>query len=526
TPEHSWSHRYRRFIGPAAIPIIPPTGPTNERRPSSGVHGSKAIKNKEEGKERKGTIITPSPAPSCHKRQTHTPALPPFPSTPYKTPPPHRPLQLPMAFLPFLLHSALFMLVLLSSAHASDDDLACAAWQRDSTLTLMHLNGPCSPFRSASKSWEETMLEMDAADKARLLYLASLKAGKTIVPIGSGMKMLQSTNYILRASVGTPPQQMLMALDIGNDAAWMPCAGCVGCPPSVFNSPKSTTFKTLGCKAPQCNQVPNPACNGSACTFKFAYGTSTAVANLSRDNLKLANDVLPNYAFGCLKEVTGTSVPPQGLIGLGRGPLSLLSQTQPLYHSTFSYCLPSIKSLNFTGSLKLGVLPALPTRMQFTPLLKNPRRPSLYFVNMTGISVGRKFVPVPIFDPVAGAGTVVDSGTMITRLVAPAYVAVRDVFRRRVKGTVTSLGGFDTCYNGPVRVPTVTFHFTGMSFILPPDNVMIHSTAGSISCLAMAAAPLNVNTGVNVIASMQQQNHRVVFDLPNSKLGVARELCT
>ena len=71
--------------------------------------------------------------------------------------------------------------------------------------------------------------------------------------------------------------------------------------------------------------------------------------------------------------------------------------------------------------------------------------------------------------------------------------------------------------------------FVGMNVSLPPDNFLIHSSAGSTTCLAMAAAPDapdNVNSVLNVIASMQQQNHRVLFDVPNSRLGVAREFCS
>ncbi|CAM8952300.1 unnamed protein product [Rhodiola kirilowii] len=65
-----------------------------------------------------------------------------------------------------------------------------------------------------------------------------------------------------------------------------------------------------------------------------------------------------------------------------------------------------------------------------------------------------------------------------------------------------------------------------MNLTLPVENVVIHSTVGSTTCLAMAAAPANVNSVLNVIANMQQQNHRILFDVPNSRLGVARERCT
>lgn len=120
------------------------------------------------------------------------------------------------------------------------------------------------------------------------------------------------------------------------------------------------------------------------------------------------------------------------------------------------------------------------------------------------------------------------SGTTFTRLVQAAYIPVRDEFRRRMGKTavVTSLGGFDTCYTVGVTIPTMTFMFSGMNVTLPQDNFLIHSTSGSTTCLAMAAAPDNVNSVLNVIANLQQQNHRVLFDVPNSRLGVARETCT
>lgn len=163
-------------------------------------------------------------------------------------------------------------------------------------------------------------------------------------------------------------------------------------------------------------QVPNPTCSGSACSFNLTYGSSTVAANLVRDTLTLAADRVPGYTFGCIQKATGSSVPQQGLLGLGRGPLSLLAQTQNLYKSTFSYCLPSFKALNFTGSLRLGL--AQPTRLKFTPLLKNPRRSSLYYVNLVAIKVGRKIVDIPpaalAFNPATGAGTIFDSGNVLT----------------------------------------------------------------------------------------------------------------
>lgn len=138
---------------------------------------------------------------------------------------------------------------------------SCTAASHGSDLTVMHPFGPCSPFpRAKSLSWEDALFEMAAEDEARLLYLESLQVSprgrkRTFVPIASGRQVLQSTAYIVQTSVGTPPQPMLMAMDISNDAAWMPCSGCVGCSSAVFSSPKSTSYKTLPCQASQCKQV-------------------------------------------------------------------------------------------------------------------------------------------------------------------------------------------------------------------------------------------------------------------------------
>ncbi|KAL2898238.1 Aspartyl protease AED3 [Bienertia sinuspersici] len=398
------------------------------------------------------------------------------------------------------------------------------------TLKVFHVSSPCSPLKPKNKSWEEGVIQTMIEDKARLQYLTSLVARKSVAPLAWARQLIQSPTYIVRVKVGTPPQSFLMALDTSSDAAWLPCSGCVGCGSTLFAPQKSTTFKDIACDAPQCHQVTNPTCTLNLCTFNQTYGGYTLGAALSQDTIALAQDPIPNYVFGCIQKSTGASVPPQGLLGLGRGPYSLLSQTQSLYRSTFSYCLPSFRSSKFSGSLRLGPV-AQPKKMHYTRLLMNPRRPSLYYVNLLGIKVGSKILNIPpevlAFNPTNGAGTVIDSGTVYTRLAQPAYNAVRDEIRHRMgKAKMTSLGGFDTCYSDPIKVPSITFMFEGMNTTLAPENFLLHSTATSIACLAMSASPDNPNSVLNVIANMQQQNHRVFFDIPNNRIGIARENCT
>lgn len=432
-----------------------------------------------------------------------------------------------MALAPLLL----FLLISTSNAV---DPCASSSSSDGSDVSIVHIYGGCSPFsHSRPASWFNTVLDMASKDPTRLTYLSSLLGQKTSVPIASGQQILQTGNYVLRVKLGTPGQLMFMVMDTSSDNAWVPCSGCTGCSSTVYRPTNSTSYHALDCSMSLCSQVRGQACSASvgSCVFNQTYGgDSSFSAALVQDALRLGLDVLPNYAFGCISATSGRSIPPQGLMGLGRGPLSLFSQSGSLYQGTFSYCLPSFKSYYFSGSLRLGPV-GQPKNIKTTPLLQNPHRPSLYFVNLTGISVGRKVVPVPpellSFNPNTGAGTIIDSGTVITRFVPPVYMALRDEFRSWLKGTISPLGAFDTCFDTTMNPapPTVTLHFTGMDLTLPVENTLIHSSATSLACLAMAAAPNNVNSVLNVIANLQQQNHRILFDLVNSRVGIARELC-
>ncbi|CAL0327340.1 unnamed protein product [Lupinus luteus] len=426
----------------------------------------------------------------------------------------------------------LLSLVFLTTTTSLDP---CASRSDDSNLNVIPIYGKCSPFNPPkADSWTNTLINMASKDPARVKYLSTLMGQKTVTssPIASG-QAFNIGNYIVRVKIGTPGQLFFMVLDTSTDEAFVPCLGCLGCSTATFSPNSSTSYGPLDCSVPQCGQVRGlscPAGGSGTCFFNQSYAGSSFSAVLVQDSLRLATNVIPNYSFGCINAISGGSVPAQGLLGLGRGPLSLLSQSGSQYSGIFSYCLPSFKSYYFSGSLKLGPV-GQPKSIRTTPLLRNPHRPSLYYVNLTGISLGHVLVPIPkqylAFDPNTGSGTVIDSGTVITRFVEPVYNAVRDEFRKQVSGPFSSLGAFDTCFvkNFETLAPQVALHFEGLDLKLPSENSLIHSSSGSLACLAMAAAPNNVNSVLNVIANLQQQNLRILFDTVKNKVGIARELC-
>ncbi|KAL5209829.1 hypothetical protein ABZP36_005452 [Zizania latifolia] len=409
-------------------------------------------------------------------------------------------------------------------------------------LSVYHNVHPPSP------SPLESIISLARDDDARLVFLSSKAAstGVSSAPVASGQT---PPSYVVRAGLGSPSQQLLLALDTSADATWAHCSPCNTCPTnSLFVPANSSSYASLPCSSSWCSLFEGQACPAQSdpsqsspplprCAFSKPFVDASFQAALASDSLRLGKDAIPNYAFGCVGSVNGptTNLPKQGLLGLGRGPMALLSQAGSLYNGVFSYCLPSYKSYYFSGSLRLGAA-GQPRSARYTPLLKNPHRSSLYYVNVTGLRVGRAWVKVPAgsfaFDPNTGAGTVIDSGTVITRWTAPVYAALRDEFRRQVAAPsgFTSLGAFDTCFNtdevAAGGASTVTIHMDGgVGLTLPMENTLIHSSATPLACLAMAESPQNVNSVVNVIANLQQQNIRVVFDVANSRVGFAKEPC-
>lgn len=239
------------------------------------------------------------------------------------------------AALPFSL-----LAFLVSSSAVAYDPCPTRSDASDHLISIVHSNGPCSPFASSkrassSSGWADTLMDVaSSSDSQRLAYLSSSSLTQTPaigkVPIASGLQKFSRFIFVVRVKVGAfSNQTMYPALDIGSDDTWLPCDGCSGCTSATFSTAASPTYVPLNCSSPQCALLRATQCPATtACSYNQTYGdaSSSFATVLSKDSLTLGDSVLPMFTFGCIKEVAGTMVPPQGSLGLGRGPLSLLSQ--------------------------------------------------------------------------------------------------------------------------------------------------------------------------------------------------------
>uniref|UniRef100_A0A0D6R379 Peptidase A1 domain-containing protein n=1 Tax=Araucaria cunninghamii TaxID=56994 RepID=A0A0D6R379_ARACU len=346
-----------------------------------------------------------------------------------------------------------------------------------------------------------------------------------------------SGEYFTRLGVGTPARYTYMVLDTGSDIIWLQCLPCTRCyqqTDRLFNPSTSSSYRKVMCGAPLCRRLDISGCRSNRyCQYQVSYGDgSFTVGDYSRETLTFRGSLLPNVALGCGHDNEGLFVGAAGLLGLGRGPLSLPSQAARRFGNKFSYCLVDREAQGTASSLIFGPA-AAPRGAVFTPMVRNPKLDTFYYVELVGISVGGvrlTSIPASLFrlDESGNGGVIIDSGTSVTRLVQSAYVTMRDAFRagtRKLK-SAGEFSLFDTCYDlsglSTVKVPTVVFHFqNGADVSLPANNYLIPVDSSGIFCFAFAG-----NTGgLSIIGNIQQQGFRVVFDGQTNRVGFAAGSC-
>ncbi|XP_020090452.1 aspartyl protease family protein At5g10770-like [Ananas comosus] len=379
-------------------------------------------------------------------------------------------------------------------------------------LTLHHPLSPCSPAPLPDLPIS-TVLSHDAA-RVRLTPGTSVGVG----------------NYVTRIGLGTPATSYVMVVDTGSSLSWLQCSPCaVSCHDqvgSIFDPSASNTYQSVSCSAPECDSLDSATLNPSACSnsgmciYQASYGDSSfSVGYLSRDTLSLGGQTFPNFVYGCGQDNEGLFGESAGLIGLAKNKLSLLSQLAPKLGYSFSYCLPTTSS---SGYLSIGS--SSQAQFSYTPMVSNSLDSTLYFLTLTGISVaGRSLAVAP--SAYTSAPTIIDSGTVISRLPSDVYSAlskaVAAALQRYPRAPAYSI--LDTCFKGRasrLAVPEVDLVFQGGAAMkLPPGNVMF-DVDSSTTCLAFAES-----SRVAIIGNKQQQTFSVAYDVATQKIGFAAGGC-
>lgn len=345
--------------------------------------------------------------------------------------------------------------------------------------------------------------------------------------------------FLMELSIGTPSETFLAIMDSGSDLIWTQCKPCTQCydqPNPIFDPKKSKSFSKLSCSSKLCGALPTSMCS-DGCEYLYTYGdySSTqgvmATETFTFGGSEGSSISVPNVGFGCGEDNEGSGFNQgSGLVGLGRGPLSLVSQ---LGVSGFSYCLTSIDDTK-TSKLLIGsqaTTSSSSSSIVTTPLIRNPAQPSFYYLALEGISVGGNALPIKkstfSLQEDGSGGLIIDSGTTITYIEESAFNLVKKAFVSQIKLPVDKSGtsGLDLCFTLPsdtaqLDVPTLVFHFSGGDLELPGENYMISDSSVGLLCLAMGSS-----TGMSIFGNVQQQNMMVIHDLEKETLSFRPTQC-
>ncbi|KAK4261565.1 hypothetical protein QN277_004544 [Acacia crassicarpa] len=227
-------------------------------------------------------------------------------------------------------------------------------------LLLVILNNPLKPAgvtvdlipRDASKSHFERLQNALARSAKRASHINSVLSNN----LGGSKIQTQIISadgaYLMNVSIGTPPVTVLGIADTGSDLVWTQCLPCTECYKQdlpFFDPRKSSTYKKVSCNSKPCEELNQASCSsdGSTCGYSYAYADGSHTSgDLSTETVVIGNNknsgTFKNIAFGCAHDSAGTFVlSSSGLVGLGGGPLSLVSQ---LDEKKFSYCLVPFSS--------------------------------------------------------------------------------------------------------------------------------------------------------------------------------------
>ncbi|KAJ3706537.1 hypothetical protein LUZ61_010242 [Rhynchospora tenuis] len=402
-------------------------------------------------------------------------------------------------------------------------------------LKIVDRHGPCSTLPPVEKLSLEQILSNDQSRVDSIHRRTSAVSGKDKTssgPLTTSQVTAQYggsygiSDYIVSVGIGTPSKTLTLVFDTGSDITWVQCEPCQHCymqKEPKFDPSQSSTFTNVSCNSAQCTGI-SFGCSGSSCLYGVKYGDgSFTLGYYAKDTLTLNPDVIQNFRFGCGQNNSGLFGEIAGLLGLGPSSESFVSQTSDKYQRVFAYCLPALSSS--TGYLNFGSS----TNMSNTERTPIPQysNPQYYYITMTGLTVADQ--PLQITSTVfSNAGTIIDSGTVITRLPPDAYQALRSAFRQHMTqykmAPSTSL--FDTCYDftgyDNVTLPSVGVQFSNnVSLNLDPNGILVFNS--SIGCLAFASNRDPSDLGI--YGNVQQRTFNVVYDVPNGEIGFSPEAC-
>uniref|UniRef100_R7WES1 Aspartic proteinase nepenthesin-1 n=1 Tax=Aegilops tauschii TaxID=37682 RepID=R7WES1_AEGTA len=362
--------------------------------------------------------------------------------------------------------------------------------------------------------------------------------------------------HVTEYRIGDPPQPVQSIIDVGSGLVWTQSATC---PPrcisqdlDCYNPDRSRSAHSVPCdNRTLCAAAHAGRCTGhnAACTIMAKNGAEgielwDLAGDLGVDVFTFGSEKV-TIAFGRMREIKlfkpeilgGAS----GVIGLGKGPLSLVSQ---LGHTKFSYCFT--EDVNATSHLVIGSSAVLGDGpVTSIPFVVNPSEEpynTLYYVPLIGLSVGnvRLAIPTAAFNMRRASpwlwtgGTIIDSCIETMFLVDVAYKALRQEVARQMDSSLlpTTSEWPEYCVDrwDVGAVPPLVLHFgDGADLVLPATNYWMPLADDRTCMVVYSSAERNTTLPMNettVIGSYMQQDMHVLYDIGKGEISFQAAHCS
>ncbi|CAK8535612.1 unnamed protein product [Lathyrus sativus] len=356
--------------------------------------------------------------------------------------------------------------------------------------------------------------------------------------------------YLMTYSVGTPPFKVYGSLDTGSDLIWLQCKPCNICynqTSPIFDPSKSSSYQNIPCSSRTCKYMEITSCSydRDACEYTLEYDPgSKTQGDLSMETLTLHSTTgsivsFPKTVIGCGHTNTwsysykGKS---SGVIGFGKGDMSIIKQLGSSIDGKFSYCLivnDYYKQSNLSSKLNFGDDAIVSgDKVVSTPMVKmiGNRQKDHYYLTLEAFSVGNKRIKYKGFKREGtNASThniIIDSGTTVTILPRHFFNRLKSAVKKLVKleRFQDNSGSYSLCYNTTSKqpnFPVITAHFSGADVKLDSNGAFASILEG-VKCFAFRPN----NYGLGLFGCKAQMNHLIGYDLKKNIVSFKPTDCT
>ncbi|CAL0319405.1 unnamed protein product [Lupinus luteus] len=348
-------------------------------------------------------------------------------------------------------------------------------------------------------------------------------------------------HYTVPLEIGNPPKPFELDIDTGSDLTWVECEPCTNC-----KTPINKRYKPHGnfepCADSLCTEVGKPRTfkcvkgnSNGQCHYLIEYedgGSSRGVFVRDNVHIKFTNKVVkqPPLVFGCGNDQKFHGHYAPGILGLGKGKSSILSQLHDLglVANVVGHCLKEKGGIIFFGdkfNYQRGIVWA-----------KMLQRPSDHYI-LDSANILYNGKPTSV----TGLEVIFDTGSTYTYLNARSYKAVLDLVSTDLKRTPLKEATPDTsqpmCWKGPKpfkSVADVRNYFKPLALIftksnnaqlqLPLESYLVVTKEGNV-CLGILDGSKNGLQNLNIIGDISFQGKLVVYDNDKKQIGWVPGTC-